>query len=92
MAMIIDGDRLIRMLEDLQEQTTGKVCVLKEPAVYARLIELIKHMGSGIEPVPEQNGTYTSYHCAVCGYPLFTRDDRCEWCGTKVNWPEHVKR
>jgi len=84
--MIIDGDKLIRILEDLKEQSTGKVCVLKEPAVYSRIIEIIRHMDKGIEPVPDNMGDYIAYHCAVCGYPLTLHSKRCDGCGTKVNW------
>lgn len=86
MAMIIDGDKLIKMLEDLKEQTTGKVCVLKEPAVYSRIIEIVRHMDKGIEPVHDDHGDYIGHHCAVCGYPLSLHNKRCEGCGTKVNW------
>jgi hypothetical protein len=84
--MIIDGDKLINILSGLADASKNKYAVLKEPAVYYRIIEIIKHMDQGIEPVPEDKGDHISYHCAVCGYPLFIHDDRCEGCGTKVNW------
>ena len=86
--MIIDGDKLIEILNGLADASKGRVAVLKEPAVYYRIIDIIKNMDQGIEPVPEDRGDYTSYHCAVCGYKLFANEKRCDGCGTKINWKE----
>jgi len=84
--MIIDGDKLINILNGLADASKDKVAVLKEPAVYYRIIEIVKHMDQGVEPVPEENDDHTSYHCAVCGYPLFIHEKRCEGCGSRIYW------
>lgn len=84
--MMIDSDKLIRILENLKESTTGKEAVLKEPAVYSRIIEIVKHMEKGVEPVTEYDRDYPWYHCPICRTPIMEHHDRCNGCGTKIDW------
>ena len=82
----INSTELIRILEGLKEATTGKVAVLKEPAVYSRIIEIVKHMEKGVRPVPMDDHGFDVYTCPICDHSVRKLDDRCPGCATRINW------
>lgn len=86
--MLVDGNKLVEILEGLRTVAELRQEQLKETVVYTRIIKLVKHMGKGVEPI-QDNLDGDRFHCAICGNELRFLEKRCMNCGSLINWERY---